>query len=69
MTEYSCRQSSNKHNKFDISRSTQNLAILIADSDSGWQETSKNTPPKFFPQVVVLAKIFAQIFQKIMWLC
>jgi hypothetical protein len=38
------------------------LAILIADSDSGWQEMSKNTPPKFFPQVVVLAKIFAQNF-------
>ena len=54
----------NKHNKCVISWSTKILAILIADSDSGWRETSKNTPPKFFPRVVVLANFFGQNFSK-----
>jgi hypothetical protein len=53
-----------KHSKFDISGLTKKLAILIADSNSGWPKTSKNTPPKFFPRVVVLASILGQNLSK-----
>ncbi|EDR00293.1 uncharacterized protein LACBIDRAFT_314520 [Laccaria bicolor S238N-H82] len=31
---------------------------LTSDSNSGCETTSKNTPPKFFPRGIGLAKIF-----------
>ena len=43
--------------KFVVLRSTKNLAILIADSDSGWREKSKNTPSKLVPQADVLGLV------------
>ena len=57
----------NKYNKSVISWSAQNSSKFghsDCRSDSGWRETSKNTLPKFFPRVVVLAKIFGELFQK-----
>jgi len=56
----------NKHNKLDISQPSTNLVNLTTDSDSGCQNTSKDTPLKFFPQVVVLDRIFGL---QNLWLC
>jgi hypothetical protein len=50
----------NKVNKSDISATNQFLGNLISDSCSGWRNTSKNAPPKFFPRAVQIGHIFDQ---------
>ena len=54
-----------KHNNIDISWSRFFWGKLTSDSDSAHRIRSKKAPPKFFPQLFRVAKIFEQIYDKI----